>query len=66
MYIYIYIYIYINGSEGEFCSLNQFFRGQFACEVKNMSPKSLFLNFMTYGDNFLAVIVHYAVPSMYF
>ena len=54
----------MNGSYGEICSMNQFFRGQFACGDKNMSPKSLFLNFTTYGDNLLAVIVHHVVLSM--
>ena len=58
IYIYIYIYIYINGPCGEICSLNQFFRGHFAYGDKNMSPKSLFLNFTSYVDNSLAVIVY--------
>ena len=41
---------------GRFCSLNQFFRGHFACGDKNMSPKSLFLSFTSYGGNLLAVM----------
>ena len=49
---------------GKFCSLNQFFWGQFACGDKNMSPKSWFLNFTTYGGNFLGVIIYYVVLSM--
>ena len=49
---------------GKFCSLNQFFRGNFACSDKNMSPKSLFLNFTSYGANSLAVIVYHVVLSM--
>ena len=49
---------------GKFCSLNQFFRGHFASGDKNMSPKSLFLNFTSYGDNSLAVIVYNVVLRM--
>ena len=49
---------------GKFCSLNQFFRGHFACGDKNVSPKSLFFNFTSYGDNSLAVIVYHVVLSM--
>ena len=63
-HIYIYIYIYIlMVLTGKFCSLNQFFRGHFACGDKNMSPKSMFLNFTSYGDNLLAVIVYHVVLS---
>ena len=65
MYIYIYIYIYIlMALTGKFCSLNQFFRGHFACRNKSMSPKSLFLNVTSYGENLLAVIVYHVVLSM--
>ena len=60
MYIYIYILMVLTG---KFCSLNQFFRGHFACGDKNMSPKSMFLNFTSYGDNLLAVIVYHVVLS---
>ena len=49
---------------GKFCSLNQFFRGHFACRNKSMSPKSLFLNVTSYGENLLAVIVYHVVLSM--
>ena len=65
IYIHIYIYIYIlMVLTGKFCSLNQFFRGHLAFVDKNMSPKSLFLNFISYGDNSFAVIVYHLVLSM--
>ena len=72
MYIYIHIYIYIYTYiymlmvlTVKFCLLNQLFRGHLTCRDKNMSPKSLFLNFTSYGDNSLAVIVHHVLLSMY-
>ena len=71
MYIYtnrcVYVYTYIHilmVLSGKFCSLNQFFPGHFAFGDKNMSPKTLFSNVTSYGNDSLAAIVYHVVLSM--
>ena len=55
----------MNGSYGEILFIESVLSGTFfACGDKNVSPKSLFVNFTSYGDNSLAVIVYHVVLSM--
>ena len=47
---------------GKFCSLNQFFWVHFACGTKTCPRKVL--DFISYGDNLLAVIIYRVLLSM--
>ena len=55
----------MNGSYGEILFIESVLSGTFfEKKNKNVSPKSLFVNFTSYGDNSLAVIVYHVVLSM--